>query len=89
MVKMVVINGIRYSPAKAAKLGHKAMTPEPAPKPVVVAEAEAEAEEEETVEEPSKGGSKTAWQAFAKALGATEEQLEGLSRDELAETYGA
>mgnify|MGYP003669309911 FL=1 len=39
--------------------------------------------------EPSKAGSKTSWINFAKFQGATDEQIDGMTRDELAETYGA
>ena len=90
MNRMVVIDGVRYKPQDAERLGHKAMAPaapigsfaKPAP-PVE------EVVEEEAPSEPSKSGAKSAWVDFAKFQGATDEQLDGMSRDELAETYGA
>ena len=87
MNRMVVIDGIRYKPADAERLGHKAFAPA---QPIVLAPVVEEAyDEEELVLEPSKAGSKTAWINFAKFQGATDEQIDGMSRDELAETYGA
>lgn len=90
MNRMVIVDGIRYKPADAERLGHKAMAPA-APigsfaKPAPLVEEEPE---DEVVAEPSKSGAKSAWIDFAKSLGATDDQLDGMSRDELAETYGA
>lgn len=88
MEKMVVIDGIRYKPADAARRGHKAVTPH-APISFDAPVVEDVEDEDETLPEPSKGGSKTDWAAYATAQGATADQLDGMSRDELAETYGA
>lgn len=38
---------------------------------------------------PAKSAAKAEWEAYARAQGATDEDLEGKTKDELVSTYGA
>ena len=95
MIRMVVIDGVRYKPEDAERLGltqHKALTPE---QPIDLPPQDSATpvgmavEGDVEVVEPSKGGSKVAWVAYAVAQGADEADLEGLSRDKIADAYGS
>ena len=103
LIKMVVIDGVRYKPEDAERLGlvklaHKAMTPEQTATHIPVEDTTApvgvngnEDDDEGDIdapEQPSKSGSRVAWVEFAKALGASDDDLDGMSRDEIAEVYG-
>lgn len=72
--------------------------PQPKKQDEKPAEAPADSEVEEdligaeaadtAVEKPSFTGSRADWEAYALATGATEEDVEGKSRNELRATYG-
>lgn len=54
----------------------------------LVGEAEEPAEEPSEGGQPAKSASKADWVAYAVAQGATEAELEGLTKDELVSSYG-
>lgn len=102
LIKMVVVDGVRYKPEDAERLGltqlaHKAMTPEqaavhiPAEDTVAPVGVVVDGDEDggDAPAQPSKSGSRVAWVEFAKAQGASDDDLDGMSRDEIAGVYGA
>lgn len=95
---MIVINGVRYRPETAIRLGlvapvgrfAAALAGPPAP----VTTTETPASDEEPVittvlERPSKSGTKADWVAFALANGKTAEDIAGLKRDDIAALFPA
>jgi hypothetical protein len=104
MIKMVVIDGIRYKPADAERVrANKAMSPN---QPIGIAfedivedhtttsaapqvsVEEPEADDSAVVTQPNRGASKALWVEYAVSQGAEAEVVEAMSRDSIADTYG-
>lgn len=85
---MIVIGGVRYREEDARRLGFagaKGVIPAPSDKPEDKTEPEDKPADEP--KPPAKSASKGEWTEFALANGRTEEDLEGMTRDDIVAIF--
>lgn len=86
---MIVVGGRRYREEDAARLGllgPGGVTPIEVKKPEGTAD-EAKTDDGEDAKRPAKSATKDEWVEHALAAGKTEEDLEGLTKDQIIELF--